>query len=181
MLSYLWRDVILLTECFSRWCFLLQQKAVIIPELFKNSNTEKQDKWSPEKFYQFPYLLPRLSTTHGPHSVTSTNRSDLPHPIWSPPDPRKPLAPLFKWFTPPVSRVCLRIIGSIAHSDAWSLHSDIWTTHYKQWRKENRASSGSVYKNKLKYGEGHLVPKVQGYREIYSRTFGEKLSFSKDS
>lgn len=62
-----------------------------------------------------------------------------------------------------------------------TVHSDICMTHYKQWRKENRSSSESVYKNKLKYWDGHLVPKVQGYREIYLHTFWEKLSFSKDS
>lgn len=61
------------------------------------------------------------------------------------------------------------------------MHSYICTTHYKQWSKENKSSWESVYKNKLKCWDGHLVPKVQGHREIYLHTFWEKLSFSKDS
>ena len=86
MLNYLWRDVILLTECFSRWCFLLQQKAVIIPELFKNSNTEKQDKWKSWKVLSLPSLLYRCSANHRSFFVNLPNRSNSPHLIPSPPN-----------------------------------------------------------------------------------------------
>lgn len=82
----------------------------------------------------------------------------------------------------PISGVCLRIIGSIACSDAQSLCIQIFARPIiNNEETKYRSLTESVFKNKLKYWEGHLVPKDRGYREIYLHTFGEKLSFSKDS
>lgn len=68
----------------------VQQKAVIIPELLKNSNTEKQDKWKSWKVLS-PPLLATWTLNH-PLALlchfTKEKQFTPPHPISS--KPRKP-------------------------------------------------------------------------------------------